>query len=101
MKFRLVPVGWSSPEGDRGRTADHDPITAAMAWLLCAALACGATVVGVSAEPAKRPAPAIQFVDVTDGAGIEFIHRHGGNGMKYYIETVPPGNCWLDYDGDG
>ena len=48
------------------------------------------------------PAPArIQYADVTARAGIDALHRNGGTGRKYYIETVPPGACWLDFDNDG
>ena len=51
----------------------------------------------------ERPAaePRVQYVDVTAAAGIDVLHRHGGTGRKFYIETVPPGACWLDYDNDG
>ncbi|PYT16962.1 MAG: hypothetical protein DMF51_03440 [Acidobacteria bacterium] len=58
-----------------------------------------------SATPPAVPAavtPAILFNDVTSAAGLGgVVHSHGGTGRKYYIETVPPGACWLDYDGDG
>ena len=51
----------------------------------------------------ERPVavPRVQYVDVTAAAGIDVLHRHGGTGRKYYIETVPPGACWFDYDNDG
>ena len=49
--------------------------------------------------PAPAPAPIVRFTDVTAAAGIDFVHRHGGTGRKYYIETVPPGACWIDFDG--
>jgi hypothetical protein len=75
------------------------PIRAARVF--CGALLCVALSVPVSADQTKTRASHIRFVDVTESAGIHFTHRHGGAGMKYYIETVPPGNCWFDYDGDG
>jgi len=59
-----------------------------------------------AADPPKPlgpegPAP-VTFVDVTAAAGLDgVVHTHGGTGQKYYLETVPPGVCWLDYDRDG
>jgi hypothetical protein len=53
------------------------------------------------AAPGDAPPAAVRFDDVTAAARIDFVHAHGGTGRKYYIETVPPGVCWLDYDGDG
>ncbi len=50
--------------------------------------------------PAAAP-PAARYADVTGASGIDQVHRNGGTGRKYYIETVPPGACWIDYDGDG
>ncbi|MBI4170053.1 MAG: CRTAC1 family protein [Acidobacteria bacterium] len=49
----------------------------------------------------RAAAPAIRYTDVTAASGIDFVHAHGGTGRKYYIETVPPGSCWLDFDNDG
>ncbi|MBI1950322.1 MAG: CRTAC1 family protein [Acidobacteria bacterium] len=48
---------------------------------------------------ASRP---VTFQDATAAAGFDgIVHVHGGTGRKYYIETVPPGVCWLDFDRDG
>ncbi len=52
-------------------------------------------------EAAAAPASSLRFHDVTAEAGISFKHSHGGTGRRYYIETVPPGHCWFDFDGDG
>jgi hypothetical protein len=41
------------------------------------------------------------FADVTDAAGIDFVHAHGGTGRKYLPETMGSGGCALDYDSDG
>ncbi len=71
---------------------------------LVAAVLAGA---GLSGGPGARaaaggpPAAGVRFTDVTAEAGIDFRHSHGGTGRKYYLETVPPGACWLDFDGDG
>jgi enediyne biosynthesis protein E4 len=65
---------------------------------------------GAGAQPAAPvagapPAPAValrvQYTDVTAAAGLDVLHRNGGSGRKYYIETVPPGACWIDFDNDG
>ncbi|HXH28561.1 MAG TPA: CRTAC1 family protein, partial [Candidatus Polarisedimenticolia bacterium] len=42
-----------------------------------------------------------RYTDVTAASGIDNLHTFGGTGRKYYIETVPPGVCWFDYDDDG
>ena len=96
MPLRTVGANW----WDRGRpggrpTGRRGAMAVRLPWLACVPLACVALLVGVSAEQVKKPGPTVRFVEVTAGAGIAFTHRHGGNGMKYYIETVPPGNCWL------
>ncbi len=41
------------------------------------------------------------FTDVTEDAGIDFLHANGASGRKYVIETVGPGVGFLDVDGDG
>jgi hypothetical protein len=43
----------------------------------------------------------IVFKDVTEAAGIDFVHDHGGSGRHYYPETMSGGAAFLDYDGDG
>ena len=44
---------------------------------------------------------AIQFVDVTDAAGIDFVHVDGRSGQKYYVESLGSGAAFFDYDDDG
>jgi hypothetical protein len=81
---------------------------------LTAPLRVGAALVGVALAGAALvrgpavPAAAegtsvapVRFADVTAESGIDFLHSHGGTGRKYYLETVPPGACWLDFDSDG
>jgi enediyne biosynthesis protein E4 len=43
----------------------------------------------------------IRFTDVTEQAGIRFIHEAGANGKKWYPETIGAGGGFFDYDGDG
>jgi len=45
--------------------------------------------------------PNVRFEDVTDAAGITFVHDHGGEGRRYLPETMGAGIAALDYDGDG
>src|SRR5581483_11491156 len=49
-----------------------------------------------------KPSPAqIHFRDVTQAAGLRFVHNNGAFGKKYLPETLGPGCAFLDYDGDG
>jgi hypothetical protein len=41
------------------------------------------------------------FTDVTQAAGIGFVHNSGAFGRKYLPETMGSGLAFLDYDGDG
>src|SRR6516164_2679967 len=43
----------------------------------------------------------IQFRDVTQQAGIHFLHNNGAFGKKYLPETMGPGVAFIDYDNDG
>jgi hypothetical protein len=45
--------------------------------------------------------PAVPFIDVTSGAGIDFVHHSGAAGEKLLPETMGSGAAFLDYDGDG
>jgi enediyne biosynthesis protein E4 len=56
----------------------------------------------VSAPP-KQPVAAapVQFVDVTEKAGISFVHASGASADKYMFETFGSGVAWIDYDEDG
>jgi enediyne biosynthesis protein E4 len=50
---------------------------------------------------AARPSGSIEFVDVTEQAGIHFKHNSGAFGKKYLPETMGSGVCFIDYDNDG
>ncbi len=41
------------------------------------------------------------FVDVSDRAGIHFLHVTGAAGEKHLYETMIGGAGWIDFDGDG
>ena len=43
----------------------------------------------------------VQFVDVAEQAGIDFVHYNDAHGFYYYPETMGPGVAFFDSDGDG
>ncbi|MDE2880264.1 MAG: CRTAC1 family protein [Acidobacteriota bacterium] len=49
--------------------------------------------------PASAQEP--RFVDVTEAAGIDFVHENGAFGEKYLPETMGSGVAFFDADGDG
>jgi len=50
---------------------------------------------------ATPEASRIQFRDVTQSAGIRFVHNNGAFGKKFLPETMGPGVAFIDYDNDG
>jgi enediyne biosynthesis protein E4 len=58
------------------------------------------TLLSVSSLFAQK-ASAIHFTDITQAAGIRFVHNNGAFGKKYLPETLGPGCAFIDYDGDG
>ncbi len=63
----------------------------------------GVVLAAIAAIGLAAPAEGavIRFTDVTEKAGIRFVHVNGASGEKYYIETMGSGACWIDYDLDG
>jgi len=57
--------------------------------------------VALAALGAGAGAAAVRFEDVAAEWGIEFRHRHGGQGDFYLIETMGSGCLIFDADGDG
>src|SRR6516225_4662654 len=53
---------------------------------------------GIGAAPEIS---SIQFRDVTEQAGIHFVHNNGAFGKKYLPETMGSGCAFIDYDADG
>ncbi len=45
--------------------------------------------------------PKVMFSDITQAAGIEFVHRNGAKGDKLLPETMGGGGGFFDYDQDG
>lgn len=45
--------------------------------------------------------PQIPFTDITEEAGIRFVHNNGAAGEKLLPETMGGGTAFFDYDNDG
>ena len=52
-------------------------------------------------SPASATSPGVTFLDVTQQAGIRFVHNNGAFGKKFLPETLGPGVAFIDYDNDG
>ncbi len=76
--------------------AAHGERLAAALLLIAAALLAGATTLRAGQSP-----EAVVFSDAAAAAGIQFIHRHGGTGERYMVETMGSGVALVDLDGDG
>ena len=51
--------------------------------------------------PQNSSANTITFRDITQKAGIHFVHNNAAFGKKYLPETMGPGVAFIDYDNDG
>jgi len=57
---------------------------------------------GASAQsPQGSSANAVTFRDITQKAGMHFVHNNAAFGKKYLPETMGPGVAFIDYDNDG
>ena len=70
--------------------------TIALLTLHLSAMGCFA-----QASKSSDAAAGITFRDVTQRAGIRFVHNNGAFGKKYLPETMGPGVAFIDYDNDG
>ena len=64
-------------------------------------LARGAALLAAFAFAGAATAQEARFVEVTEAAGIRFVHENGAFGEKYLPETMGSGVAWFDADGDG
>jgi enediyne biosynthesis protein E4 len=69
-------------------------------WIVLAVVVTSSILGNAQAAPAKSAA-GIHFTDVTQSAGIRFVHNNGAFGKRYLPETLGPGGGFIDYDGDG
>lgn len=60
-----------------------------------------AAPVARQAEPGPLGPPPLPFTDITEQAGIDFVHVNGAYGDKLMPETMGSGVAFFDYDRDG
>jgi hypothetical protein len=82
----------------------HTPLPSSL-WIVRFSLFCVYTAV-VSfvfcpSALAQASDAAMRFTDITQSAGIRFVHNNGAAGGKYLPETLGPGCAFIDYDNDG
>ena len=53
------------------------------------------------ARPSSKDKWDIQFVEMLDGSGIDFVHENGASGERYVVEPMSSGIALFDFDGDG
>jgi len=68
-------------------------------WGVLGFLCAGAALAQAPRDAAGNSS--ITFRDVTQKAGIHFVHNNGAYGKKYLPETMGPGVAFIDYDRDG
>jgi hypothetical protein len=59
------------------------------------------TLASAAASPETAPEGAFHFVDITQQAGVNFVHYTGAFGKKFLPETMGAGCAFIDYDNDG
>ena len=69
-------------------------------WSAVTVLAMGSALSGQTSPSPSQNAP-ITFRDITQKAGIRFVHNNAAFGKKYLPETMGPGVAFIDYDNDG
>ncbi len=69
-------------------------------WLRASVVIFTAMLAILSAS-AQTPSAGIHFTDITQSAGIRFVHNNGAFGAKYLPESLGPGCAFIDYDNDG
>jgi hypothetical protein len=72
-----------------------------LAVLLCVSAAVLLLQKAEDSVLAAPDAPSVTFRDITQRAGIHFVHNNGAFGKKYLPETMGPGVAFIDYDNDG
>lgn len=77
------------------RSASHRSGT----WLRTASVLCPSLFFLTSLAP--KVSANIAFVEITQSAGIRFVHDNAASEEKYLIETMGSGCGWIDYNGDG
>ncbi len=78
-----------------------DPPQWAPALVLAVLAGCGAPADPDPAPAPETAEPTVWFEDVSEASGVDFLHRHGGSGERYMVETMGSGGGMVDLDGDG
>jgi len=86
------------PRGARRAYRRHGMALAAM--LAAAGAACGPAEPEPPGDPTAAAPQAPAFTDVTESAGIRFVHDNGASPRRYLPETMGSGVAFFDYDGD-
>ncbi len=65
-----------------------------------------ATTAGTTTLPTQRVKPTLEipdipFTEITESAGIDFVHENGAEGEKLLPETMGGGGAFFDFDNDG
>jgi hypothetical protein len=79
--------------GKNNQVSNMQRVCYSVLVLLCV---CGSSLV---AQPPSLPS--VQFTNVTEKAGIKFVHYPGNKGIAIIREVFGPGLCVADFDGDG
>ena len=69
-------------------------------WCAAAWLAMASVLSGQASTSPPESSP-VTFRDITQKAGIHFVHNNAAFGKKYLPETMGPGVAFIDYDNDG
>ncbi len=71
-------------------------------WFMSVQLGMVTTLLVTISSPLTSRAQSLpQFTEITQTAGIDFIHNNGAFGKKYLPETMGSGCAFIDYDTDG
>ncbi|MHC4946638.1 MAG: CRTAC1 family protein [Planctomycetota bacterium] len=121
----MTDPGDRPPAAEEYVPADDAVIGRAFKWSLAVLVVVAVVVVGAlwllrdraeTPEVVERPGPVeaperlvqdtsrmptVRFTDITEAAGIDFVHTSGAVGEKLLPETMGSGCAVLDHDGDG
>jgi len=70
-------------------------------WLLPTLLLISPTLKECETQAAPQGSKSIEFVDITNSAGIRWGFKTLAPGTRYLIETMGGGGGFIDYNGDG
>lgn len=70
-------------------------------WLMRTQPQPGEALATAPAEKSVITPPDIPYADITDTAGIDFVHTNGATGDRWLPETMGGGVAFFDYDNDG